>query len=140
MLKVTCDQSANLKLLRRLELEGGIELFAISIEMMRQTGRIRPDHKQQPIAVWDSPHSTWDNAVFAPQDTAYSEIEEIIGKSNHADVLHLEGHISSGRDVFVTSDTDFLKHKDVIHQRFGATIMTAEELERSLPSMLSPGR
>ncbi len=129
MLTVTCDPSANLKLLTRLELEGHIQLWAVNIEEIQGTRRIAPERKQKPIAVWNSPHSTWGNGVWASENTPYKALLEIIGKSHQADVLHLENHIQSGRDLFATSDTDFIKHRSTLRQRFDISIMTAEEIQ-----------
>ncbi|MFD1157825.1 hypothetical protein [Roseovarius aestuarii] len=132
MLTVTCDQNADLKRLRKLELAGLVELWCVSIEELKNTRRIAKGRKEPPIIVIGSPHSTWGNAMVASADTPYSELEEIIGRQNHADVLHLERHIESGRDVFATSDKDFLAHRATLESRFSIQIRTVEELVRDL--------
>jgi len=127
---VTCDKNANLKKLRTLERNEEIEIHAVSIEGIEDTKKIT--NQQLPIAVFDSKFATIGNCVIAADDTPYSEIQRIIGKHNHGDCLHLERHISSGRDVFVTDDNDFLSKRGDLQQRFGVTIKTVEELEAEL--------
>lgn len=95
MLTITCDQNADLKRLRKLELAGLVELWCVSIEELKNTKRIPNERKEPPILVIGSQHSKWGNAVLAAADTSYRELEKIIGRQNHADVLHLERQIES---------------------------------------------
>ena len=48
-------------------------------------------------------------------------------QNNADDMLHLMVHIVWKRDIFVTSDNDFLKPRDKIRDRWGAIICTPEE-------------
>ena len=132
MLHVTCDPSANLKLLRQLETAGLVQLWAVKIETIRDTRRLSDERKQPPIAVWDNPHSRWDEAVCAQADTPYKELSQIIGRHHNADLLHFENHVQNNRDVFATSDNDFLQHRKKLEDRFHTRVMTAEELEEHL--------
>ncbi|MDW3118977.1 MAG: hypothetical protein R8G60_15265 [Roseovarius pacificus] len=89
--------------------------------------------KEPPVGVYGSKFSTWDNCVFAGENSSYPEVEKIIGKHNHGDCLHLERHIASGRDVFVTDDNDFLSKRTLLEERFEICILTIEELEARFP-------
>jgi hypothetical protein len=84
--------------------------------------------KDKPIGVIDSPHSTLDNCVFASKDTIYPEISAAMTKGNHGDAMQLEGHLRSGRDVFVTDDKDFLNRREFLKEKFGVTIKSAREI------------
>ncbi len=127
---VTCDKNTNLKKLKGLERKGLIKIYAVAIEGFEDTNKIT--RKELPIAVIDSKFATIGNCVIAADDTPYSKIGRVIGKHNHGDCLHLERHISSGRDVFVTDDNDFLSKKAELHQYFGVNIQTVEDLEKEL--------
>uniref|UniRef100_UPI0025E4014F hypothetical protein n=1 Tax=Pseudooctadecabacter sp. TaxID=1966338 RepID=UPI0025E4014F len=129
MIRVSCDQNANLKRLRRLETEGRIELYATNIEGLRETRRISDERKLPPLAVYDSEHATYGNMVLAADDNPWSRILKLIGRSNMADAHHFETHIRHGHDVFVTSDRDILDHRDRLQSEFDTKIMTDEELE-----------
>ena len=126
-LPITVDKNADLKALKRLEVAGSVKLFAVAIEGFQDTKKLK--NKEPPIAVWDSPLAGWDNAVWASDDSKYPEIEKIVGRQNHGDCLHLERHIESGRDVFVTDDNDFLSCRDQLSETFGVTILTVNELK-----------
>jgi predicted nucleic acid-binding protein len=128
MITVTCDINANIKPLKKLEREGKIELYAIAIEGMERNRKISADRKQLPVAVFDSPFSTLDNCVIASDHSNYSEIQKVIGRHHHGDVVHLEGHIASKRDVFVTDDNDFLTVREALQDRFEVKIMTVAEI------------
>lgn len=136
MFTVTCDQNADLKRLRRLEIDGKIELHAVAIEELKHTKRISNQNKEKPMGVWGSPHAKWGEAVWGSETSSFKEIQKIIGKENHADVLHLERHVNSGRDYFVTNDNDFLKHRAVLEKTFAIRITTVDELEIELHKSL----
>jgi hypothetical protein len=87
-----------------------------------------PKNQEPPIAVWDSPLAGWDKSVWASDDSKYSKIERIVGRQNHGDCLHLERHIESKRDVFVTDDNDFLSCRHQLSEEFGVNILTVAEL------------
>lgn len=129
MLQVTCDQNADLKRLRQLEIKGLIQLYGVAIEEIKNTRRIKSHNKELPIAVIDSEFSIIGSCVIASDETPYLDIESVIGKQHHADVLHLERHIESKRDIFVTNDNDFLTKRHLLEEKFGTQIMTNEELE-----------
>ena len=127
-LTVSVDRNADLKALKKLEASGLVELFAVAIEGFEDTRKLK--NKEPPVAVWDSPLTTWDNSAWASEDSSYEEIEKIVGRQNHGDCLHLERHIESGRDVFVTDDNDFLSCRDRLAEAFGVTILTVTELTK----------
>jgi hypothetical protein len=129
-LSVSVDKNANLKALRRLEGFGLVELFAVAIEGIEDTSKLK--NQEPPVGVWDSPHAKWGAAVWSGENSKYKEIEQIVGKQNHGDCLHLERHIESKRDVFVTDDNDFLRCRDRLMSAFGVTILTVAELEKNL--------
>ena len=130
MIKITIDKSANLKRLRKFERAGIVEIHAVSIEGFEDSNKVKRQH--MPVAVWGSKHGTFDNSVWAADDTPYERIQEVIGKHNHGDCLHLERHISSGRDIFVTDDNDFLSKRLELEREFNIVIRTTDEIEKEL--------
>ncbi len=85
-------------------------------------------NKDVPLAVSSSPHSTIENTVIAADDTIYPELSKFMTKNNHGDAMHLDGHIRSGRDLFVTDDNDFLSCKKELFEKFGIQIKTSIEV------------
>lgn len=84
--------------------------------------------KDRPIGVYDSPHSTYDNCVYAADDTIWPDISAAMTKDNHSDAMQLEGHIRSGRDIFVTDDMDFWKRRDALKESFGVTVKSTQQI------------
>lgn len=84
--------------------------------------------KDMPLAIIESPHSTIGNSVIAANDSNWPEIATALGKDNHGDAVQLEGHIRSGRDVFVTDDRDFLDRRDKLQEKFGVIVKSTDEL------------
>ncbi|MEP0190056.1 MAG: hypothetical protein ABJE00_06535 [Erythrobacter sp.] len=125
-LTLTVDGNANQKLLRRLESKGFVELHALNMESMISNKKM--NRKDMPLAVLDSPHSTLDNCVIAANDTIYSNVSNVMTKDNHGDAMQLEGHIRSGRDVFVTDDRDFLDRRDALKGQFGVEVKSTKEI------------
>lgn len=128
MLTVTADVSANLKTLRILETKNLVEIYAVNIENHQVSSKIR--HKEFPIMVFDSPFGLIDQCVIAADDTSYFRLLEVFGnqQQHHADILHLERHIESKRDIFATEDNDFLSRRSQLEAEFGIKIMTPSEL------------
>ena len=127
-IKVTRDSGANVKTLRRLERAGLIECHDVKLENGRENKKIK--RKILPVMVWG--HARWGEAVRADKDCYFDEISEIIGKDGIADAMHLEAHLRSEHDVFVTEDNDFLSKRDQLSAAFGCGIMTPEELAEML--------
>ncbi|MEQ9568129.1 MAG: hypothetical protein RLN85_20345, partial [Pseudomonadales bacterium] len=129
VLSVTADRNANLKLLKNLSKQGKIQLHSVAIEgNQKARGKI---NKELPMAVLDSPFALLDQCVLGDDDTHFKEIEETIGKHNHGDVLHLERHLNSGRDLFVTDDRDFLDCRKTLCERFGVTVLSCSEIQEA---------
>lgn len=129
-LTVTVDRNADLKALRKLEAKGLIELFAVAIEGFEDTNKLK--NKELPIAIIGSAFALIGRSSIARNDTPYRRIQAIVGKQNHGDCIHLERHITSGRDVFVTDDNDFLSCRDCLQSEFGVRILTVFELTTQL--------
>jgi hypothetical protein len=125
-LTLTVDGNANQKLLRQLQKKGLVELHAMNIESMINNKKLKK--KDMPLAVVDSPHSTIGNSVIAANDTIWPKIAAAMTKDNHGDAMQLEGHIRSGRDVFVTDDRDFLERRDKLKKQFGVTVKSTKEI------------
>ena len=134
MLQVSCDPSADLALLRQLELRGLVELWIVSIEQGKYTSRVAPEHKEPPIGVWGGKLAKWGESIWADDGSAYEEIQRIVGRQHHADILHLVGYIRRGGDIFATSDTDFLNHREELEQTLGVKVMTAEQISQLVGS------
>ena len=128
---ITRDSGANVKALRKLERAGLIECHDVMLENGRENRKI--PNKMKPIGVWG--HSRWGESVWPSEDCLYDEIRQIIGKRNVGDAMHLEAHIRSGNDVFVTEDNDFLSKRDELNAEFGCEIMTPDELTDMLREM-----
>ena len=129
-LAISVDKNADLKALRKLEVSGLVELYAVGIEGFENTKKLK--NKELPVAVWGSPLTTWGNSCWAGEESKYRAIERIVGRQNHGDCLHLERHIESKRDVFVTDDNDFLSCRDQLASEFNVTILTVSELQQRL--------
>lgn len=123
---LTVDGNANQKILRKLEGQGFVELHAINIESAIDNRKLK--RKDMPLAVVDSPHSTIGNCVIAADDTIWPNISNAMTKDNNGDAMQLDGHIRSGRDIFVTDDKDFLKRRDALKQKFGVTVKSTQEI------------
>lgn len=125
-LRVTADISANMKTLRSLEQRGLIEIHVVNIENHKSSKKHK--RKKNPIGIFDGPFSFFGEVVFAADDTPYHVLNKIIGKEHHADVLHLESHIESGHDFFITEDNDFLSKREVLREKLEVEILTPDEL------------
>jgi len=123
---LTVDGNADQRLLRQLENQGFVEIHAINIESAIDNKKLT--RKDMPLAVFDSPHSTFDNCVIASDDTIWPDISAAMTKDNHGDAMQLEGHIRSGRDIFVTDDKDFLNRRDALREKFGVTVKSTREI------------
>ncbi|HAU65844.1 MAG: hypothetical protein A2017_17700 [Lentisphaerae bacterium GWF2_44_16] len=130
ILSITCDSSANKKTLCDLEKRGFIKIFDVNIETFsKQTTKIK--------AVAVRGHSKWDDgSVWGDDSNNFQEAKEIIGGHNMGDVRHLEAHLRSGNDVFVTEDLDeFIRdgRREELESKFSdLKIMTPEELKNLL--------
>lgn len=125
-LKITRDSGANLKLLRRLEQNGDIEIHDVMLESGRENRKTKK--KIFPVAVFG--HARFGESVFAGADNPYNELRNILGQANIEDAMQLEAHIRSKHDYFVTEDNDFLGKRLVLKERFGVEIVTPQELEQ----------
>lgn len=125
-LTASVDKNADLKALKKVEVSGLVELFAVAIEGFEDTGKI--PNKALPIGVIGSKFGLIGSCVIAADDNKYHAIQKIVDRQNHGDCLHLQRHIESGRDVFVTDDNDFLSCRDQLAEAFGVTILTVVEL------------
>lgn len=130
MLRVTADSSANKRILRRLVGRYLIEVFDVNIENFSKN-----TEKVPAVAVWG--HSKWnDGSVWGSDDGTFDEVAKILGKHNMGDIRHLEAHIRSGNDIFVTEDLDeFIRdgRREKLEQTFsGLKIMTSDELVNHL--------
>lgn len=123
---LTVDGNANQKALRKLERQGFVDLHVINMESALTSGKI--NNKQMPLAVIESPHSTIGNCVISSNETIFKEISIAMTKANHGDAMQLEGHIRSGRDIFVTGDKDFLERRGELYKIFGVKIKSTEEV------------
>lgn len=126
MLRVSCDRNVNIKPLRKLERDGKIEIFGVAIEGHEDNRKLT--NKVLAPGFIESPFSTIGNCKIVPNETPRNEIEDIIGREHHGDVIHFLDHLVSGRDVFVTDDNDFLSNRDALEERFGTMIRTLDEL------------
>lgn len=125
-ISLTVDGNANQRLLRRLERDGFVEIHAMNIESA--IGNKRLNRKDMPLAVIGSPHSTIGNCVIAADNTIWADISAVMTRDNHGDAMQLEGHIRSGRDIFVTDDKDFLNRRDALKKKFGVTVKSTQEI------------
>ncbi|MCG7572159.1 hypothetical protein MHM39_01120 [Phaeobacter sp. CNT1-3] len=123
---LTVDCDTNQKLLRLLERQGFVEIHALNIESAINNKKLK--RKDMPLAVINSPHSSIEGSIIAADDTIWPDILAAMTKDNHGDAMQLEGHIRSGRDIFVTDDKDILERRNVLKQRFGVTVKSTQEI------------
>jgi len=75
--------------------------------------------------------SYWREDMYAGEEdkNIQKTIQSCIGNNPKRlnDVDHLIGHIKAKRDIFVTNDGDFIKHRDCLSQRCKTKIMTPQE-------------
>lgn len=121
-LRVTRDSNANLKILKRLEYYGCIEIFDVKTE--NNTNKVL--RKVLPAGV---------RGVFKRGEFIrgggdnYTQIKKIIGEGKIHDVIKLEAHIRNRFDYFVTEDHDFLDKREELREILGVKIVTPQELE-----------
>ena len=125
MLKISCDRNANIKALGKLHLEGKIEIHGVAIEGHEDNRKL--PNKTLPYTFIGSPFSRIGRCKIAPAETPKEEIEKIIGRQHHGDVIHFLDHVLSERDIFVTDDNDFLSKRDILEERFKTKILTVDE-------------
>lgn len=70
--------------------------------------------------------------VSEEQSQLLNSLREVLGKAQVEDVDHLFGHIINGRDYFVTSDSHFLNHTEVLLEQFNVTVLTPKEIAAKL--------
>ena len=126
MLTVTCDRNSDIKTLRKLEQQGKIKIYGVAIEGHEDNRKL--SNKTLVPAYIGSPFAIVGNSRIVPNETPKKEIEQIIGRQHHGDVLHFLDHVISDRDVFVTDDNDFLLRRCVLEKRFDTRIQTVDEL------------
>ncbi len=127
LLSITCDSSANKKILHELERCGAIKIFDVNIETYSKN-----TEKIKAVAVHG--HSKWDDgSVWGDDSGHFQSAKEIIGGHNIGDVRHLEAHLRSGNDIFITEDLDeFIRNgrREELERKFsGLKIMTPQELK-----------
>jgi predicted nucleic acid-binding protein len=122
--KITRDSGANVKKLKTLEQQGYIEIYDVKLENGRENKKVK--EKILPVLVLD--HARLGECVLGGEDTVYDDIRKIIGKNNIEDAMHLEAHIRNKHDYFVTEDTDFLKVKNELQEKFSIKIVTPDDL------------
>ena len=81
------------------------------------------------LGSWDV--SYWDEDQFADEndEKLQKKIQTCIGRSQKKlnDVDILIGHIKHKRDIFVTNDGHFIKHRNCLSQQCKVKIMTPQE-------------
>lgn len=125
-MRITRDSGANVKILKKLEKEGFIEIHDVMLESGRENKKVK--NKVLPVGVWN--HSRWGEAVWAGDDNTYDDLREILGKDKIEDAMQLEAHIRNKFDYFVTEDHDFLDKRDTLKEKFGVNIVTPDELQK----------
>ena len=105
-IKIYCDTGASIKFLK--EHYGFCEFFQYPYDSPD-----RPKNKKMSLAKPSNlrlkyAHSTWKESTFIWNECVgsdlYSQITNIIGKSNETDILHVDSAYKSGCLVFLTSD------------------------------------
>jgi len=124
VLKITRDASANVKTLKDLESKGFIKVN----DVMLEGGRENRKFSRKILPGFCIGHTRIGEGVVAGDNNPYEEIRNIIGRKNVGDALHLEAHIRSCNDYFVTEDKDFLGNREELNKRFDVKILTPEEL------------
>jgi len=124
-LKITRDSGANVRVLKKLEAEGYIEIYDVMLENGRQNRKIQS--KILPTGVYG--HSRFDECVYGGEEGKYSDIKNIVGSKNIEDAMHLEAHLRNGHDIFVTEDKrDILSNRNDLEKHFGIIVFSPQEL------------
>lgn len=79
--------------------------------------------------------SRFDSGDFLISDSDIKIIDglrHIMVTAQIEDVDHLFAHIAAKRDIFVTSDSHFLDHREELKNRFGATVLKPEAAVRNI--------
>lgn len=125
-LKITRDSGADVKLLKILERKGWIKIFDVMLENGRDNSKVA--EKMLPLGVWD--HGRWGECLWADSDNQYDAIRNVVGSQNVKDAMHLEAHLRSSNDYFVTEDKDDILNKRVeLRKQFGIKVVSPEELQ-----------
>jgi hypothetical protein len=124
---VTLDSGADYKRMRKLEVEGLIEITMVNFENGRENKRAKV--KQNPVAVWGQ--TNWGESVYASEeDLVFEQLKKLLGNNHIKDCIQLEAHHTSGRDYFVSEDKDdILSRKEELEKLFGIKVLAPEELE-----------
>lgn len=125
VLKVTADSGANLKLLRKLEKQGFINITVVDLENGKGN---KIKSKVGPVGVWGK--FKWgDGSVWANKDSIYQDVLAVVGRLNYQDARQLEAHFRLQNHIFVTEDLgDILSNKTALKQKFGITVMSPVDL------------
>lgn len=143
-LRVTADNSANRRLLKRLKEAGLIEFNYNNLEDARKNVEESKsgwrDTNNPAFLTLDI--SNLDDAdVLAPKSAPDMEkrLRSILGggKHNLEDRRHLIGHFYSGNDVFVTGDKDDISSKKQELAALGIIVLHNDELESYIASRVA---
>lgn len=103
----------------------------------RQLQRLKRFQRVGTILRFDTPGSTFDGPDFFVNEKSFDKLKNILFPGlnrNHKkymnnlyDVDHLYGHIQAGRNIFVTSEKNFLNKKEKMREIYGIKICTPEE-------------
>jgi len=77
-----------------------------------------------------------DFLISQSESDKLKKLHEIMPTAQIDDVDHLYGHITAGRDIFVTSDGHFLKQRKQLKEQFGVVIMNPNEAVQEIKKRL----
>jgi hypothetical protein len=142
-MKVYCEHGALTSDLRSLQREGRIELMYFPYD---------PDSRARAI----SPTATASEAQYQDLNLRYNElsgafnqlhgsellprVREIVGHEHRRDALHLDSAYKSGCGVFVTRDSDILKHRSHLEGLLGFSIINPDQDHALLVKLLPKER
>lgn len=92
-------------------------------------------------APWQDCHISWPEAKFPWSEfkgsKIYNELEQIVGKSNRQDILHLDSANKEQADIFLTSDKDDIwNHRQEIEKITSYKIFHTGSEEESIISYI----
>ena len=120
IIKIYIDSGANIKFLKNYYEHCEFVTFPYDSNHRRKASP-KPLIATPSAAQWRDCHISWSEANFPWSEfsgsSIYNELEQIIGKSNRQDILHLDSAHKDGVDVFLTSDKDDIwNHRERIEK------------------------
>ena len=129
-LLVYCEHGAIRPYLRKLASRGRIKLVHFPYDPNSRTRHLEREAACSE-ARWEDMNVTWDESDSTWKDCSASEklprIQELIGRENRRDALHLDSAYKSCCAAFITTDRDILDHRSKLETELGFRIFNPDD-------------